>query len=86
METNKQEGGLPVILSGLALLLSVICLLAVCHYCYPNVEQKAREVLGGMENSPARQAFHTMAEGLEAGEPVKQTLTETVQVLFGKTD
>ncbi len=86
MESNKREGGLPVFLSGLALLLSVVCLLAVCHYCYPDVEQKAREVLSGMEDSPARQAFHTMAEGLEAGEPVKQTIAETVQVLFGKAD
>ncbi len=86
MDANKREGGLPVFLSGLALLLSVVCLLAVCHYCYPNIEEKAKEVLGGMKDSSARQAFHTMAEGLEAGEPVKQTLSETVQVLFGKAD
>lgn len=86
METNKREGGMPVILSGLALLLSVICLLLVCHYCYPDVEQKAREVLGGMKDNTARQAFHIMAEGLEEGESVKQTISETVQVLFGKED
>ena len=84
MEGNKRESSLPVFLSGLALLLSVVCLLAVCHYCYPDAERTIREVLGGMKDGPARQAFHTMAEGLEAGEPVKQTISETVQVLFGK--
>ncbi len=86
MGSTHRENGLAVFFSGLALLLSVICLLAVCNYCYPDLEHKARAILGGMEDSPVRQAFHTMAEGLEAGEPVKQTLAESVQVLLGKTD
>ena len=86
MDQHRGENGFAVFISGLALLISVVCLFAVCHYCYPEVEQKAREVLRGLDDNPARQAFQTMAEGLESGEPVKQTVAETVQVLFGKTD
>lgn len=86
MESNNQENGMSVFLSGLALFLSVICLLSVCHYCYPDMEQKAREILGGVKDNAARQAFHIMAEGLEEGDPVKQTISETAKVLFGKAD
>ena len=86
MDTNGKENRLAVFFSGLALLLAVFCLLSVCHYCYPVVEQRAKEVISGVDSGPVRQAFYTMAEGFESGEPVKETLTETVQVLFGKED
>lgn len=70
-------------LSGISVLLSLLALLAVIRYCYPEVEQDLRHIVSGLESSPVRQAFHTMADGLGAGEPIKETMKETAQVLFG---
>lgn len=68
--------------SGVYLLAAVVLLLCVCGYCYP----QARQVFAGLEESPVRQAFGTLAEGLEAGEPVRTTMTDAVQVLIGQKD
>jgi len=68
--------------SGVYLLAAVVLLLCVCGYCYP----QTRQVFAGLEESPVRQAFGTLAEGLEAGEPVRTTMTDAVQVLIGQKD
>ena len=70
------------LLSGTYLLASLLLLLWVCGYCYP----QAREVFAGMEDGPVRQAFGTLADGLEAGEPIRETMTEAAQVLFDWED
>ena len=70
-------------MSTISLLFAVAALLAVFRYCYPELERDVRNVIGGLEISPVRQAFHTMADGLEGGAPIKETVQETVKVLFG---
>ena len=72
--------GMKTFFSGVYLLAAVLLLLCVCGYCYP----QTRQMFAGMEDSPVRQAFSTLAEGLETGEPVRSTMTDAVQVLFGQ--
>lgn len=67
-------------LSGAYLLVSILLLLWVCGICYPQV----RHLVIGEENSPVRQAFGILAEGLEAGEPVRETVAESLQILIGR--
>jgi len=70
-------------LSGISVLLSLLALLAVFRYCYPEVERDIYDVIAGLETSPIRQAFYTISDGLEAGEPIKETMKDASKVLFG---
>jgi len=36
-----------------------------------------------LETSPIRQAFYAISDGLEAGEPIKETMKDASKVLFG---
>lgn len=84
---KRSEGGkVAAVLSGLSLLVSIMALVLVCRFCCPEMGTKLRQLVGGLEGSPVRQAFSVMADGLGEGEPVGQTLRETVQVLFGAAD
>ena len=86
MDEPKRENKLLSFLSGLMVLGAVVLLVHVCGSCYPAMEHQVRQVLGGLDQGPAKQAFHVMAEGLESGESIKETLQDTVQVLFGEAD
>lgn len=88
MKLKRPSFGITVLnwISGFVLIISIVLLLATCHHCYPELEQDVYTVFAGMEESPVREAFHVLAEGLEAGEPVKETFHQTVQVLIGKKD
>ncbi len=73
-------------LSGVYVLAALLLLLGVCGHCYPAVEEKLKEVVTGEETSPVRQAFGVLADGLESGDPIRETVADTVQVLFGTED
>ena len=82
---ERQKGsGIATFLSILYVAAALALLLGVCGWCYPEFSQRAKEVLRGWENGQVRQAFSTLAEGLEAGEPVKETLSESIEVLLGE--
>ena len=70
------------VLSGISVILSLASLLLVIHYCCPELETDIRRVLGGESAALFRQAFHVVADGLEAGVPVREMTKEAVQVFF----
>ncbi len=72
------------LISSLCVLAALGLLAATCLYCYPSLEGKLRQAVAGLEDSPVREAFAVMADGLEAGESVRDTMDMTVQVLFGQ--
>lgn len=86
MNGRRKEGRWLNFFSGLYVLIALVLLLWVCSCCYPAFREKAQEVFVGLEDGTVRRAFGTLAEGLENGEPVKETFAETAQVLLGETD
>lgn len=82
VEEKKRGSALASFVSGLCVLAALLLLLGVCGYCYPDVHREIGVLFTGMEDGPVRQAFGALAEGLERGEPVRETLAETAQVLF----
>lgn len=82
--TDKQKGsGIATFFSILYILMALCLLFGVCGYCYPAVGERIRQVIGGWEESPVREAFGTLADGLEAGLPVKETVEASFEVLIG---
>lgn len=81
---NKKSSGSTwaAFFSGLCVLGALALLLVVCTKCYPNVHRKVQELFSGVDTGPVRQAFGVLAEGLEEGDPIRQTLRETVDTLF----
>jgi len=73
-------------ISGICVLAAIVLLLKVCGNCYPEMVRVVRDVLGGVDNSPVREAFRVMEDGLEAGASIRDTVKETVQVIFEKTN
>ncbi len=82
VEQTKRGSGLAVFISGLCVLLALLLLLCVCGYCYPSVQDTFREILGGVENGTVQQAFDVLADGLQNGEPVRETFAQTIDVLL----
>lgn len=72
--------------SGVCVLLALVLLLQVCAHCYPSVHREIRAVLGGMEDGAVRQAFGALADGLESGDPIRDSLTQSAQILFHEKD
>lgn len=79
---KKRGSGLASFFSGLCVLAALVLLLGVFGYCYPSVQAGIKDILGGMENGAVRQAFGTLADGLEDGETIRETLARSAQVLF----
>lgn len=79
---KKRESGFAVFFSGLCVLAALTLLLNVCGRCYPAMYQQIRTVFTGMEDGPVQRAFETLADGLENGEPVRETLAQTAQILL----
>lgn len=84
MEEKQKRSGLATFFSILYVLAAVCMLLGVCSYCYPAVGQELRKAAAGWEDSPVRQAFGTLTEGLEEGKPVKETVAASFEVLTGE--
>lgn len=81
---KKREGGSrwAAFFSGFCVLGALALLMKVCSICYPAVQRELQALFMGMEDGAVRQAFGALAEGLEQGAPVKETLAQTVQLLF----
>lgn len=82
MERSKKGSRLASLVSGLCVLAALMLLLLVCGYCYPSMQDTCREVLGGMEDGAVQQAFNVLADGLQNGEPVKETFSQSMEILF----
>lgn len=65
-------------------LLVAICLLvAVCCYCYPNLEAWGRTALSGKEDSPVKAAFSVLSDSLSQGETLQDSLSLSYEALTG---
>lgn len=84
MDERSRGSWLATVLSLFYVAAALVLLLGVCGYCYPELAQEAKTVLAGWEEGAVRQAFGTFSEGLEAGKPVKETLSESFEVLLGE--
>jgi len=83
MKDQRKGHGWLTFFSVLYILAALCMLLGVCSFCYPQFCEHVLQVVGGMEDSPVREAFGTLADGLEAGLPVKETVAASVEVLLG---
>lgn len=86
MEEKQKNSKFASFLSGIYILAALCLLLGVCSHCYPAFGQRLRQVIGGGENSPVRQAFGVLTEGFEAGKPIKETFAATIEVFTDGTD
>lgn len=83
MEKKQKSSGIAVFFSVVYVLAALCLLLGVCGYCYPEIGDGLRQAVAGWEESPVREAFSTLADGLEAGLPMKDTVEASFEVLFG---
>ena len=83
MNGRKIGSAVAGVLSFVYLAGSLWLLLAVCGHCCPRLENRVRSVIGGLEDSPVREAFVTFSDGLEAGLPIRDTVEASVEILFG---
>lgn len=83
MKEQQKGHGVLTFFSVLYILAALCMLLGVCSFCYPEIKTFFQQIFGGMEDSPVREAFGTLADGLEAGMPVKETVVATVEILLG---
>ena len=86
MEEKKKGSKLAAFFSTVYLLAALCLLLGVVGRCFPSVEQRLRTMLTGWEDNPLQEAFHTLADGLEAGLPVGETVEASIEVLFPHAD
>ena len=84
MGEPKKTGWGKAICSAIYLLLSVCLLVGVCMHCYPQAEEKLRQAIVGVADSPVKEAFSVLAEGLGESRPVKEVLGESYEVLIGE--
>lgn len=80
MEKMKKQSCLNAVSFG-AVLGALWLLLTVCGQCAPEATQWVRERLTGLEGSKAQAAFSVLAQGLENGEPLRQAISESVEIL-----
>ena len=84
MDPEKRKGGFKSFISGVYLVAAVCLLVGVCAHCYPDAGQRLRQAIAGAEDSPVREAFSVLAEGLGESRPVKEVLSESYEVLVGE--
>lgn len=82
----ERKSHLATFLSGIYLLAACLLLVGVLTHCYPEIGGRIKTAVTGLEQSPVRQAFGILADGLEAGEPFKETVSQSVQILFADAD
>lgn len=85
MEKTKTQSCLNALSFG-AVLGALWLLLTVCGKFAPEMSQWVREQLTGLEGSKAQTAFSVLAQGLEQGEPLKQAVLESVEILRERED
>lgn len=86
MDKPRKTGVFAGVCSVVYLLAAICLLLGVCGYCYPALGQWADAVIAGREDSPVREAFNTLSDGLEAGIPLKEAAQTSFAVLIGDAD
>ena len=80
---DKKKGSWVMGICSIVYLMVAICLLlGVCGYCYPAIGTWSKMIISGAEDSPVREAFHVLSDGLQSGAPIKDTALESLQVLF----
>ena len=83
MEGTKKSGGFKTLVSIVYLIFAISLLFGVCGYCYPQIGEKMREVIGGAEDSPVREAFGVLADGFVEYRPAKEVIAQSYEVLTG---
>ncbi len=86
MKEREKGNGFATFLSLAYVAGALALLLWVCSHCYPQVSQRAKEVIGGFQQGQVQQAFSIFSDGLESGQPVRETISRSVSVLFGEGD
>lgn len=86
MEERRKGSWVASVCSVVYLLVAVSLLLGVCRYCYPAAGQWMQDAIAGAADSPVREAFGVLADGLEAGEPLKDAAQASFSVLVGDAD
>ena len=81
MEKGK-ESRILKFLSGVYFMVALALLVVVCAHCCPAMEQAARTVAAGFEDSPVQEAFAVLTDNLRKGTPLRACFTETAAVLF----
>lgn len=71
------------IISGCCLFAAAAMLLYVCSHCYPQLGNYGRELLFGVDNSPAIEAFSVLADSLEDGNSIRDSFARSYEVLVG---
>ena len=82
MQESKQSSKILTVLSVLYVLSAAILLIVVCGVCYPQLGDTVRQVIGGWQDGAMQEAFGTLADGLGAGLPVKETVAASIEVLI----
>ena len=74
----------------IAAFLSACCVFAaatllfmLCLRCYPEIGAYGKAAFFGDDDSPARAAFSVLAESLEDGETIRDSLVKSYEVLIG---
>lgn len=83
MEQKRKSSFLVVLFSTFYLLAALGLLLGVCGYCYPETGQWVQKVVAGVQDSPIRQAFGVLSDGLETGQTLKDAAQASFSVLMG---
>ena len=81
---GRKHSRLVSVFAAIYLLAAALLLLSVCGDCFPVFGRRVRNAVLGGEESPVREAFSVLADGLESGEPVKDAVTASIEVLFGE--
>ena len=83
MDETRKNCWIGTLCSFVYLLVAISLLLGVCGYCYPSMRNWTQSVIAGAEDSPVREAFHVLSEGLEDGVPLKDAAQASLSVLIG---
>lgn len=84
MAEQKKEAGKKALWSTIYLLVAICLFLGVCANYYPQVGQTLRDVISGPDDSPIREAFGVLTDGLSDSRPVKEVLSQSYEVLSGE--
>jgi len=81
MVVERKKKSLISVSSVIYLLFAICLILGVCGRFYPEIGEKLRTVIEGSAESPVREAFGVLTEGLGKNEDVKDVLSRSYEVL-----
>ena len=84
MNEKEKKFRVANLLSAIYVVVAVCLLFSVCRYCYPLMGEQVRQVIGGWKDGPIQEAFYVLTESLEAGLPLRETVSASAEVLFGE--